>query len=142
MRAWLKALDVRKIKILGDQEPVSFQGYTPDAFIIPARQVFLNDGVDIMSQLSEHGSQSPRDILIELNLHGNTGKLASGRSSSTAAAAKAITARRSSWLTVGKSSRISSNVAPSAREASIVRTGTRVPLITHCPAHILGSRSK
>lgn len=55
--------------------------------------------------------------------------------------ANAMTARMASSVSVGKSARMSSTQAPSARLARIVRTGTRVPRTTGSPPQIRGSRT-
>jgi hypothetical protein len=68
------------------------------------------------------------------------GMLGIGRSSSADVAAKAITARTSWAVSVGKSTTISPVSAPSARLTRIVRTVTRVPLIIGWPPHTPGSR--
>jgi hypothetical protein len=56
-----------------------------------------------------------RQVLIQRELHPVTGTGGIGKSSAAKAAAKVITALNGSGLTVGKSARITSAVAPSAR---------------------------
>src|SRR5206468_9854153 len=83
--------------------------------------------------------EAGRNILIELDLHRSAGIARSGKSSAVDAAAKAMTAQTLASPSEGKSSRISAIVAPSARLARTVRTGTRVQRITGSPPQILGS---
>ena len=79
----------------------------PDCWITLSCQTFLWDRVDVVSEFSQSLDKSCRQILIEFDLHAILGTLGRGISSSAEAAAKAITARKSCAVNVGKSSRIS-----------------------------------
>jgi len=107
----------------------------PDISVSLAAQSFDAHIVHVMTERSEHWEQRLRQILVQLDLHAAAGMGGTGMSSSADTAAKATTARNASAVTVGKSARISSADAPSAKLASNVRTVTRVPLMTSVVSH-------
>lgn len=117
-------------------------GSLPNIWVGAADKSFDSHIIDIMPQRGKLGDQGLWQVLVQLELHGLAGTVGAGKSSSAEAAANAITALRASGGTVGKSAKICSTEAPSARLANSVRTGTRVPLITICPPHTSGFRSK
>jgi hypothetical protein len=131
---------IREIQILSNEKISDLLSNLPDLWILVAFQTFLGDSIDFMAELGKDSNESAGKILVELDLHRILGTFGVGRSSSAEAAAKAITARTSSSLRVGKSLSISSTRAPSARLARIVRIVTRVPLITGSPPQIFESR--
>src|SRR5271166_1489990 len=115
----------------------------PHIGIVATSQSFVPHGVHIVHERRQLWPQRLRHILIQLDLHAAAaGKGGTGKSSPAAAAANAMTARNPSGVTVGKSASNSASVAPSARLASKVLTGTRVPLTTSAPPHRPVRRSK
>jgi hypothetical protein len=95
---------------------------SPERFdiVIPPGEVLIRNRVDIMSEVSEELDELMRQVLVELDVHRTTAS-PTGRSSCADAAANAMAARTSTSVSVGKSLRISSIVAPSARLARTVR---------------------
>jgi hypothetical protein len=132
--AWHKPASVRKVQILRDEKTAGCLRRLPDVGVILSCQPFLWNGVGLVVE--------PKGkIFVQFDSHWMSGTLWTGMSSSADTAAKAMIARTSSSVSVGKSSRISSTLAPSARLAKTVRTVTRVPLITGSPPQTFGSRS-
>jgi len=102
-----EAANIREIEILCDQETLRSLRHFPDACVILSAQSFLGNRVHLVPQLRQNLNQPDRKMFIQFDLHGIFGMLGTGRSSSAEAAAKAIAARTSSSLSVGKSSMIS-----------------------------------
>ena len=102
-----EAADVREIRILRDEKTPGSLRRLPDTRVILAGQSLLVYRIRLMAKLRENADKPDWQVLIQLDLHGMLGMLGTGRSSSAEAAAKAITARRSSSFRVGKSSMIS-----------------------------------
>jgi hypothetical protein len=140
--AGLETTHVGKIEILGNKKSPFVLGGLPDIFIRVSRKKFFGHGMDIVPELPEGDDKLLGQILVELEFHPTAGTAESGKSSPALLAAKAITARTASGVTVGKSATISSAVAHSARLARRVRTVTRVPRITVSPPQMPASRAK
>src|ERR1039457_977564 len=141
MCARREATAVRDIQVLCDESAAFSLGLCPKLGIIATRQIFLLDGVNIVSQFLQTSCDAQREVLIELGFHWTLGTAGVGRSSSAVAAANAIAAQTSSALRLGKSARMSSAASPAARLASTVRSRTRVPLNTGSPPQNLRSRT-
>ena len=142
MRARSKLTNVREIQILRDEKALCRLCRLPDISVCLTAQSFEPYIFHVMTERPERLEQGLREVLIQLDLHAAAGIGGTGMSSSADTAAKATTARNASAVTVGKSARISSADAPSARLASNVRTVTRVPLITSSPPQVSRRRSK
>jgi hypothetical protein len=83
---------VRKVEVLGDQEsPLTLCG-VPDVRIWMSCWLFFENGMDVMTQISEDGTKNTRNILIQFEIHRMRGVSGVGKSSSAEAAAKAIAA--------------------------------------------------
>jgi hypothetical protein len=127
---------IREVKVLGYQKSAFRLSGSPDGAVVSSGNSLHSDVVDVMPQAAQHIDERLREVFVEFDFHRTDEVEYIGKSSVAAAAAKAITARSPSAGTVGKSPRISVSVAPSARLASSVRTGTRVPLMTSAPPPI------
>jgi hypothetical protein len=99
----------------------------PHGAVVLTPNAFAWYGIDIVPEVGEEWHQPGRQVLVELDPH-RTWAAPTGRSSCAEAAANAIAARTSASVSVGKSSRSSAVVAPSARLARTVRSVTLVPL--------------
>lgn len=130
----------REGRILRQAES-SFSAHgSPYLCIVVTLQPLVIHGVRIMPPIEEDLLQRRRQALIDLQIHAADAP-SQGRSSDAEAAAYAIAARTSSGVRTGNAVKICSGVSPSARLASTVRSGTRVPRITASPPRISGSRT-
>jgi hypothetical protein len=125
---------IGKIQILCYEKAALCVTGIPEFSIGTPVQSFIKYRMDIMPQALQLLRQLERKIFIDLDFH--AANLGEGRSSRVDAAAKAITARRASIDTPGKSFSIASNESPASSDARIVLKGTRVPLITGVPPQI------
>src|ERR1039458_2580046 len=107
-----ETLRVGEVHVLGNQETCLALRSLPDDWIGLACDSLFHNGVDIVAHRSQPWGQQRGQILIEFDLHRIWGMAGTGRSSSADAAAKAITARMSSGVRLGKSFRISSTESP------------------------------
>jgi len=128
--------------VLRDEEALRSLRCAPDVRVRMASKPLGGRRIHVVPQRRESRHERARHVLVELDLHYSAGTPGTGRSSPADAAANAITARTCSSDTVGKSATISSMVAPSAKLASTVRSGTLVPRRTACPPHTSERRSK
>jgi len=134
MSSRLELAHIGKVEVLSDKEPAFCLRRRLNVRIIAPSQTFLTYVIHVVVQRYEFGKQRFRQIFIQLELHAaKAGTGGKGKSSPADAAAKAMTARRPIGGTVGKSASTSASVAPSAKVASSVRTGTLVPLTTSAP---------
>jgi hypothetical protein len=107
-----KLANVRKIEILRYQEPLSGLTRRPDCVIRVARKSFPRSSISVVPKTGQLGNEVDRKILVELYSHEARGRGCIGRSSSAEAAAKAMTARTSASVSVGKARSMSSALSP------------------------------
>lgn len=107
MGSWSKTADIGEIQILRDEKAPGTLCRFPDVLIILSGQSLLIDRIRFVAELHQNADQPERQVFIQFDLHEMLGVLGTGISSSAEVAAKAMTARISSSLRVGKSLRIS-----------------------------------
>jgi hypothetical protein len=93
----------------------------PDIRVRFSSDPFQSRVIHFVAESRQFVQQRFRQVLVQLDPHAAAGTGDTGISSSADAAAKAMTARNASAETVGKSARISSCRAPSARLANLGR---------------------
>lgn len=142
MCPWCECAHVGEVQILRQERTLRRLRRRPDIVIIMPSESLVLDSIDVVPEVSKPARQRDREILVELEPHQKRGRPGTGRSSCADEAANAIAARSCSSVSVGKAARISSDVSPSAKLASTVRSKMRVPRNTGWPPQIAGLRSK
>src|SRR5260221_14634850 len=119
MRARSELPHVGEVEVVRHEESTFALSGGPDLRVTLTAETFSECGVDVEPESSKPRSGRLGDVLVELELQatfasGGIG-LGAGRSSAADAAAKAITARRSSSPMLGNSFRIDAADSPGAR---------------------------
>jgi hypothetical protein len=107
--AWREPPDIGEIEILGDEKTLLGLGSLPHVWVRATRETFRDDRVNVVPQHTQALRCSRRHVLVQLDPHATFKSLGAGggagRSSAAEAAAKAMAARTSSSVRVGKSER-------------------------------------
>ena len=136
-----KVAYIRKIEVLSDQKSGFGLCGCPDRPIIFTFQTFVDGSVNVMAEVLKKFCHNFGEVFVQLDFHRTSGIAGIGKSSSAEAAAKAIAARISSGVRLGKAASMLSGVSPSAKLANTVRSVTRVPWKTASPLQIWRSRT-
>jgi hypothetical protein len=137
------SLEVRGIELLGQKEPACRLGSDQNFRIGSSGEPFDPNAVHFVPETVQFLDERFGEVFVDLDLHAAiAGRGDTGRSSFAEAAAKAMTERSPSAVTVGNPANSWASELPSAKLARRVRTGTRVPLTTQVPPHTSARRSK
>lgn len=60
---------IREIEVLCHEEPTSSLSGGPHGVVIPTGEVFLRNGIDIVSEVGEESYELMREVLVELDVH-------------------------------------------------------------------------